>query len=62
MPAHAFGQFYWPALIVIALATTLFAPWGARKAHAWPVATLRRAFATMLFVLGAYMLWKAVRF
>jgi len=25
------------------------------------VARLRRAFAAMLFVLGAYMIWKALR-
>jgi uncharacterized membrane protein YfcA len=61
LPAHAIGYVYLPALVVIALATTLLAPLGARMAHAWPVARLRRAFAAMLFVLGAYMLWKALR-
>ena len=45
-----------------AIATTLLAPFGARMAHRWPVARLRGAFATMLFVLGAYMLWKATRY
>jgi uncharacterized membrane protein YfcA len=29
-------------------------------AHAWPVARLKRAFALMLFVLGAWMWWKAL--
>ncbi len=61
LPPHAVGYVYVPALVVIALATTILAPLGARMAHAWPVARLRRAFAAMLFVLGAYMLWKAVR-
>lgn len=61
LPAHSVGYVYLPALVVIALATTLLAPLGAKMAHAWPVARLRRAFAAMLFVLGAYMIWKALR-
>ncbi|MEP7330317.1 MAG: sulfite exporter TauE/SafE family protein, partial [Betaproteobacteria bacterium] len=61
LPDHSLGYVYLPALIVIALATTMLAPFGARMAHAWPVARLRRAFAAMLFVLGAYMIWKALR-
>ena len=60
LPAHSIGYVYLPALVVIALATTLLAPLGAKMAHAWPVARLRIAFAAMLFVLGAYMLWKAL--
>ena len=62
LPAYAIGYVYLPALVAIAIATTLLAPFGARMAHRWPVARLRGAFATMLFVLGAYMLWKATRY
>jgi uncharacterized membrane protein YfcA len=32
---------------------------GARTAHKWPVKKLKRAFALLLYVLAAYMLWKA---
>ena len=49
-----------PALVVIAIASMALAPLGARVAHAWPVARLKRAFALMLFVLGAWMWWKAL--
>ena len=37
------------------------APIGARAAHRWPVKKLKRAFALLLYVLAAYMLWKAWR-
>jgi len=37
----------------------LTAPLGVRLAHSWPVAKLRRAFAALLVLLAAYMLWQA---
>ncbi len=55
----AFGYLYLPALGVIAGASVLLAPLGARTAHAMNVAQLKRAFAGLLYVLAAYMLWKA---
>jgi uncharacterized membrane protein YfcA len=61
LPPYAVGYVYLPALMVIAVMSTLLAPLGARMAHRWPVGRLRRAFATMLFLLGGYMLWKALR-
>jgi uncharacterized membrane protein YfcA len=33
---------------------------GARLAHAWDVARLKRAFALLMFGLGGYMAWRAV--
>ena len=33
---------------------------GARAAHQLPVKQLKRVFASLLFVLAAYMLWKGV--
>ena len=60
LPPYSLGYVYLPALVVIVVTSTLFAPLGARMAHAWPVARLRHAFGTMLFVLGAYMWWKAL--
>jgi uncharacterized membrane protein YfcA len=35
------------------------APLGARTAHRWPVEKLKKTFAGILYLLAAYMLWKA---
>ena len=61
LPPYAIGYVYVPALVAIVITSTLLAPLGARMAHEWPVDRLRRAFAAMLFCLGAYMWWKAYR-
>jgi uncharacterized membrane protein YfcA len=60
LPAHSLGFIYLPALAIIATASVLMAPLGARTAHRWPVQRLRRVFAYILYVLAAYMLWKGV--
>lgn len=60
LPPFAVGYVYLPALVGIVITSTLLAPVGARVAHALPVAKLRFVFSTMLFFLGAYMLWKAL--
>jgi uncharacterized membrane protein YfcA len=59
VPPHTIGYVYVPALIVIVAASVVSAPFGARAAHRWPVRTLKRAFAFVLYVLAAYMLWKS---
>jgi uncharacterized membrane protein YfcA len=59
LPPWSVGYVYLPALAGIVAASVLLAPWGARVAHAWPVHRLRRVFAAMLFLLGAFMWWKA---
>jgi len=56
----AFGYLYLPALGIIASISVLFAPLGARAAHAMPMGQLRKVFALLLYALAAYMLWKAV--
>jgi uncharacterized membrane protein YfcA len=56
----AFGYLYLPALLVVAAASVTMAPLGARTAHAMNVAQLKRAFACLLFVLAAYMLYKGL--
>lgn len=61
LPPWSIGYVYLPALAGIVVMSMLFAPLGARVAHAWPVARLRRAFSIMLFVLGAWMWWKALQ-
>lgn len=60
LPAYAVGYVYMPALVGIVVTSTLLAPVGARVAHALPVAKLRFVFSSMLFLLGAYMWWKAL--
>lgn len=59
MPPLAVGYIYVPALACIVVASVLTAPLGARTAHSWPVGKLKKAFAALLFLLGAYMFWKA---
>jgi uncharacterized membrane protein YfcA len=59
MPRYSLGYIYLPALAAIVAASVLVAPVGARTAHRWPVKKLKRAFALLLYVLAAYMLWKA---
>lgn len=54
------GYLWLPALVVIGTTSVLFAPLGARSAHAMNVRQLKRAFAAMLYLLAAYMLYKAV--
>ena len=61
LPPHAIGYVYVPALLAIVAASVISAPFGARAAHRWPVRTLKRAFAFVLYVLAGYMLWQATR-
>ncbi|MEW6097667.1 MAG: sulfite exporter TauE/SafE family protein [Pseudomonadota bacterium] len=56
----ALGYLYLPALAVIASASVLTAPFGARVAHAMNVRQLKRVFALLLYGLAAYMLYKAL--
>jgi uncharacterized membrane protein YfcA len=59
LPQYSLGYIYVPALVVIAAASVLMAPLGARAAHKMPVAKLKRIFAVILYALSCYMLWKA---
>jgi uncharacterized protein len=61
LPRYSIGYVYLPAMAGIVAMSMLFAPLGARVAHAWPVRRLRKAFSLMMWVLGAWMWWKAVR-
>jgi uncharacterized membrane protein YfcA len=56
----AVGYLWVPALVVIATASVLFAPLGAKAAHAMNVRQLKRVFAGMLYLLAGYMLYKAL--
>ena len=47
-------------LVVIAVCSVTMAPVGAATAHKLPVKQLKRVFATILYVLAAYMLYKGL--
>ena len=57
----AFGYLYLPALLIIASASVLAAPLGARITHRLETRQLRRGFAVLLYSLAAYMLYNALR-
>lgn len=59
LPPYSLGFIYVPALLVIATASMVMAPIGARIAHRTQVQKLKRIFAAILYALAAYMLWKA---
>ncbi len=61
LPPGALGYIYLPALLVVSLASVTTAPLGAKVAHALPVKSLKKVFAIILYLLAAYMLYKALR-
>ena len=61
LPAGSFGYIWLPALAVIALCSVFTAPLGAKAAHSLPVKKLKRVFASILYLLAAYMLWKGLQ-
>jgi uncharacterized membrane protein YfcA len=60
LPPYSIGYIWLPALAVIALCSVFTAPLGARAAHALPIGKLKRVFASILYVLAAYMLYKGL--
>lgn len=60
LPAGAVGYIWLPALVVIASCSVFTAPLGAKAAHSLPVAKLKRVFASVLYLLAAYMLLKGL--
>lgn len=56
LPAMSSGYVYWPAFAAVGVASMLFAPLGARLAHALPADKLKKFFAIFLAVLGVRML------
>ena len=55
----ALGYLYLPGVVIVALASVLTAPQGARAAQRMPVPQLRRMFALLLMALALYMVHKA---
>ena len=56
LPPWSVGYVYVPALLGIAAASVVTAPFGARIAHRLPARTLRLIFAALLFILATRML------
>lgn len=59
MPEYSLGFLYLPALFSVAACSVLTAPLGAKLAHSMDTKPLKRVFASLLFVLSAYMLIRA---
>lgn len=57
LPPYSLGFIYLPALAAIVCGSLLVVPFGVRVAHRLPVATLRRLFAVLLFLVAAKMLY-----
>jgi len=60
LPTGAFGYIWVPALVVIAACSFFMAPLGAKAAHSLPVKKLKRIFASILYLLAAYMFYKGL--
>lgn len=60
LPPYALGYVYLPAMACIVAASVLTAPWGVRLSHRLPVPRLKRAFAALLVVVAARMLFAVV--
>ncbi|MDX1250644.1 MAG: sulfite exporter TauE/SafE family protein [Gammaproteobacteria bacterium] len=55
LPALSSGYLYWPAILSITASSVVFAPLGARLAHALPADLLKRVFAVVLALIGVRM-------
>lgn len=55
-PEWTYGYIYLPAFLGIVSMSVVTAPMGAKLAHSLPVATLKKAFAVLLFLVGSRML------
>jgi uncharacterized membrane protein YfcA len=60
LPTGSVGYIWLPALAVIASCSVLTAPLGASAAHKLPVKKLKRVFASLLYGLASYMLYKGL--
>ena len=54
---HTIGFVYWPAVLLMSLASFFTAPVGARLAHRLPVASLKKMFGVLLMLLSLKMLY-----
>lgn len=57
IPLHSIGYLYWPATLVIIIATIFSAPIGANLTHYFSVKMLKRFFGAITFIVGLKMLF-----
>ena len=57
---YTIGYIHLPALVCDAETSIFFAPFGAKVAHSIDTKPLKRIFASVLFLLATYMLYKAI--
>ncbi len=55
LPSGSIGFVYLPALLGLVAVSVIFAPLGARTAHALPVTKLKKIFAFLLYAIGLRM-------
>jgi uncharacterized membrane protein YfcA len=60
LPPYSLGYIWLPALAVIASCSVITAPIGAAVAHNLPVKRLKKIFASILYLLAAYMLYRGL--
>jgi uncharacterized membrane protein YfcA len=60
LPAYSLGFVYLPALLWVALASVITAPFGAKATHHTKVGLLRKLFALLLLVLATKLLLKVL--
>jgi uncharacterized membrane protein YfcA len=60
LPVWSTGYIYWPAFFGLMVTSVLFAPLGAKIAHALPSQVLRRIFAIFLMALAVLMYIKNI--
>ena len=60
LPAGSFGYIWLPALVVIAAVQRVHRAARRQGGARLPVTKLKRVFASILYLLAAYMLWKGL--
>ena len=58
LPDGTLGFWYLPAVVVLSIATVIFAPIGVKLAHKLPAKQLKTAFGLLLLFIAARMLWR----
>lgn len=57
LPPETLGFVHLYALLGIAVASCITAPWGVKLSHALPAKKLKKVFAVFLLIIGVKMLW-----
>lgn len=59
MPAHTIGYIYWPALVIISIATFIAVPLFMRLAHNTNVKVIKKIFYIFLLIVSLYLIFLA---